>query len=138
GDAGYAASNPQPLSPHCSFSSEHLVLAVHHPHVHAYLTGQFLSLSLPHLQAGPRISGILQRHPCMLQKQPLLRVDVFRFFRRYVEEQRIELIHPGNKAAPLAVMMATPGTVFTEVLAPLPALFWNFDDAVFSSVQVLP
>src|SRR5689334_9442988 len=74
----------------------------------------------------------------MLQKQSLLRVDEFGVNRRYVEEQRIEFVYSGDEAAPLAVVVSASSAVFTEVFAPIPALFGNLRDAVLSLAQIVP
>ena len=74
----------------------------------------------------------------MLQEQPLLRIDQLRFFRRDVEEQRIELVDAGDEAAPLAVVVPALRAVLAEVLAPVPALFRDLGDAVLAVAQVLP
>ena len=61
-----------------------------------------------------------------------------RFFRRYVEEQRIEFIDASDEAAPFAVMAPALTPIFAEVGLPVPALSGNFDDAIFPVAQILP
>src|SRR5215471_8225904 len=74
----------------------------------------------------------------MLQKQPLLRIHVFRFLRRYVEKQGIEFIHPSYKSPPLAVMLSAPAAILAVILPPVPPLLRHLDDAVLPRSQILP
>ena len=90
------------------------------------------------LEGRGRITGILQHMPRGLQKQPLLRIKRFRFLRRDTEEQRIELVGIGNKAAPTAVVPAalTPGS--GRHRTPIPARRGNLLDRRAAIAQQRP
>src|SRR4029077_17970274 len=77
-------------------------------------------------------------NPCMLEKQALLRINVFCFAGRDVEKSRIEFIDAGDKTAPFAVMAPALTTIFTKIFLPVPAFPGYFDDAIFSFAQVVP
>ena len=130
GNAGRAAGNSQ------SLAAKQLVFAIHQPYIHADLPCQILLVR--RLQAGAGVTCIFDCHPRMLQKQPLLRIDVFCFFRRNIKEQRIEFVDPGNKATPLAVMLSTLTAIVAKVFPPVPALPGNFDDAIPTLTQIVP
>src|SRR5262249_43055540 len=64
--------------------------------------------------------------------------DIFRFFGRDIEKQRIEFIDAGDEAAPLAVMAAALTAILAKVLPPVPAFPGNFNDTVFAIAQIAP
>src|ERR1041385_3963825 len=135
-NARETSGDPDTFPAHAGFSTKQLVLAVHQADINPDLSGQVLFGS--NLQTYPRVSRIFDRHPRMLQEQALLRVDVFRFLRRDIEKQRIELIDSRKKAPPFALMGAALAAIFTVVSPPVPTLLRDLLDAVLSSAQVLP
>ncbi len=136
GDAGSAAGNSHTLPTHTGFGAKQLVFAVHHADIHTHLSRQIVLVR--RLQARARVSRVLDRHPGMLQKQPLLRIYILRFFGGNVEKQRIKFIHCGNKSAPFAVMAPVLRAIFAKVFSPVPSLSGHFNDAVFPFAQIAP
>src|SRR5262249_32289544 len=58
------------------------------------------------------VSRVLDRLPRHLEKQPLLRIQHFRFPGRNVEEQRVELIHVVNETTAIPLEIPMPQTPF--------------------------
>ncbi|EPH41397.1 putative Polyketide synthase PksL [Streptomyces aurantiacus JA 4570] len=115
---------------------QQLVLPPHHPGVHADLPGTAVTRGAREPLTG--VPGVLHGRPGVFQEQPLLRVQVVGLVGRDVEEQRVEAVHLGDEAAPLAVVPPGHGAVPLVVLPPVPAVFGDLDDAVASGAQVVP
>ena len=74
GDARHAPRDAHAVPAHPRVRAEQLVFAVHHADIHADLARQVALLR--HLQARARVARVFDRHPRVLQKQTLLRIDV--------------------------------------------------------------
>ena len=85
-----------------------------------------------------RITGVFQRGPGALQKQPLLRVHALRFARQDAEEASVEAVHMLDKAAALAIAGVFAGVQLAVVVAPVPALGRHLADRVAPLVQQRP
>ena len=85
-----------------------------------------------------RVAGILDGVPGMHHHQPLLRIHQSGFARRDAEEQRVELEHAVDEAAPMDVGAARflPGVAVDG--APVPAVGRNAGDTVATLNEVLP
>ena len=113
-----------------------VVFAVHHAGIHADLAGK--TCGVRHLQRGAGVAGVFDRHPRMLQEQPLLRIDAARLTRRDIEEARVELVRAFDEAAPFAEVRAFDAAVFAVPGLPIPARSRYFDDAVATVAQIAP
>ena len=71
---------------------DHLVVVVRNANEHAEV-GAFFKIE--------HQSGVLDRLPCRLEEQPMLRIDVGRFARRDAEKLRIKLVDAIEEAAAL-------------------------------------
>src|ERR1700723_521843 len=96
-----------------------------------------------HAHALPRdaffaITGVLNGLPGGFEKQPFLWIDQVGFSRRYVEEQWIEFIHVGNKAAPLAVAFSELVAIGIEIQRMIPAFWRDFGDAIAAILKIGP
>ncbi len=136
GDARRIAGEAHALAFEAGLGAEQLVFAVHHARVHADLARQVVVVRDAQRSAG--VTGVLDRHPGMLQEQPFLRIDQFGFDRRHIEEARVEFVDAFDEAAPFAEMAAFLTAVLAVVIVPVPARGRHFDDAVLAVAQAPP
>ena len=84
------------------------------------------------------VARIFQRTINALQEQALLRVDDLRIPWRDIEEQRVELVHAFDEAAPFAAGGAGLVLVGVEVKLVIPAIRRDLGDAILAVLEVLP
>ena len=82
--------------------------------------------------------GILERLPCDLKQQALLRIHQLRLERRDVEEPGVEFPGAVERAHPLAIALARRLRVRIVVLADFPTGGRNLVDTVAAGADVLP
>src|SRR5262245_35399193 len=90
-----------------------------------------------YLQARACVARVFDRFPRVLQKQTLLWVQKLCLNRRYIEKQRVEFIDR-NEASPFCVMVSGLAAVLTKVIAPVPTLLGNFNNAILSVAKIAP
>ena len=108
---------------------EELVMAPHHAGEHAHL--------LPRERLG-RVARVLERVPCALEEDALLRIHAPGFAARQSEERRSKPIDALDEPTPATVRLAKLASCRVVVLIVLPAIRRDLDDGIVAGGKVAP